>query len=67
MDLDVGSGQFSGDGRVGQKLDSLDVLEKLDDSGILDVLDVLGDLDKNMAETEPGLVAGPGREKSVGL
>ena len=67
MDLDAGSGRFSGDGRVGQKLDKMDVLDVLDknvsdadpgpDSGP-DSGPVL-DLDKS----EPGLEAGPGPEK----
>ena len=40
----------------------MDVLDKLDDSGVLDVLgklDLLDALDENMGETEPGLVVGP--------
>ena len=64
MDLDAGSGRFSGCGRGGLKLDSLDVLDinvgdavpgpnSGPDSG--PVLD----LDKS----EPGLEAGPGHEK----
>ena len=65
MDLDAGSGRFSGDGRFGQKLD------KMDGSGVLDILDVLdenvSDADSgpvlDMDKSEPGLEAGPGPEK----
>ena len=48
MDLDWENGRFSGDGRFGQKLDKLgvlDVLDEMDDSGVLDGLDVLDKMD----------------------